>query len=84
MTQMSQPSRFTVEARGPIHDPLADPGGFVPLYETMRPFPADLEAHLTVEIEYVDVHDLHARRAGRRPPHPDWANGAGSVCRGRT
>lgn len=49
--------RIVVEAQGLVQDPLASDGGYLELYQTTRPFPADLTQPLTLDLSWTDIHD---------------------------
>ena len=49
--------RIVVEAQGLVQDPLASDGGYQELYQTTRPFPADLTQPLTLDLSWTDIHD---------------------------
>ena len=59
-----------VEAEGPVQDPLAMDGGFRPVYQTTRPFPADLHTALALDLVWVDVTDVSAMTAPASGPLP--------------
>jgi len=49
--------RIVVEAEGLVQDPAATDSGFQPIYETSRPFPADLHTPLTLQLDWADAAD---------------------------
>jgi hypothetical protein len=46
---------IVVEAQGLVQDPAASDGGFTPIYQTTRAFPATLNAPLTLQLDWADV-----------------------------
>jgi hypothetical protein len=52
--------QIVVEARGLAQDPAASDAGFVPLYQTVRSFPNDPAAELTLNLEWLDRNDATA------------------------
>jgi hypothetical protein len=59
-----------VEAQGLAQDPIATDGGFQPIYQTTRPFPTDLHAALTLQLEWVDLADVSTMTAPATGPLP--------------
>jgi len=62
--------QVTVEAQGLVQDPAASDGGYQVLYQTTRPFPADLNQPLTIDLTWVDVHDATTLAAPAVGPLP--------------
>jgi hypothetical protein len=54
---------IVVEAQGLAQDPGATDGGFMPIYQTTRAFPADLHIPLTVQLDWADVADVSTMAA---------------------
>ncbi|PMD12110.1 hypothetical protein NA56DRAFT_38363 [Hyaloscypha hepaticicola] len=55
--------KITVEVAGLLQDPTATDGGYIPLFDTYRSFPTDLNAHLKIDIQWQDfpqITDLQA------------------------